>query len=302
MSNWSVLLNSISETFGYDQQIKNITEKSSSTAVVEGIDGFVFSRVKEEEVSLSSSITDYPVEDGNVAQNVITLNPERVKLSGVVGEITYGGKGLLMQIADRLAPTLVPIGTLLPSLGDMTQNIYQNLRGVIGELAELESQLDGIVGAAKTAAAALGAVNSDVADEMTLQEKAYVFLEACWKSRRLLTIETPWRYFEDMAIEELRFVQPEISRSYSDIEVTFKRVIAPHTRQTEKVTTRQGRNSIGIIGLIKEAGSAGKTMVQAFGDVSNEIIESVGQSATTINQRINLNLISDIASIRGGLE
>ena len=301
MSNWSVLLNNISDSFGFEQAVKNIN-KDSSGAVVDGIDGFVFSRVKEEEVSLSSSITDYPVEDGNVAQNVITLNPERVKLSGVVAEVTYGGKGLLSQLADRLSASLLPIGTLIPSLSSITTRIYNSLNNTIGELAELNHQLDSIVNAASNAADALEISNPSVADKMTIQEKAYAFLSSCWKSRRLLTIETPWRYFDDMAIEELRFVQSENSRVYSDIEVTFKRIIAPHTRQNEKVTTRQGRNDIGEGGLFSKAVDIGKTVVGDVGTIASEMFDAVGQVITGDDTSVELSIVQDISVLRGGLE
>lgn len=269
MSDWSVFLNDISDAFGYNTQVG---QYRISGIEADGIDGFTFSRTKEHEINLSSSITDYPVEDGNVSQNVITLNPERIKLTGVVAEVVYG-KNLLTQIVDTLSSSLLPVSVLSPSLGAATQKVLNQLGSELGELAKLTEQAKNIVKSAAGFAAAMG-VDVPAGLLMTIQEKAYYYLEACWKSRKLLKIETPWRYFEDMVIEELRFVQTETSTSYSDVEVTLKRVIAPQTRQSERTTLKQGRANTGLENTKKQAASTGKRLIEQSKNIKEEIVDA----------------------------
>lgn len=295
MSAFSDFVNAASDLTSYKKLAGNYIVSGIET---DGIDGFTFSMAKEHEVSLSSSITDYPVEDGNLAQNVITLNPEKVKLTGVVAEVVYG-PSLVTQLLDTVSASLLPVASLSPSLAVATQEIKSKLGAQLGEMAQLEAQLSGIKNGIAGAAALFGA-NSDKELNMTLQEKAYYYLELCWKSRKLLQIETPWRYFEDMAIEDLKFTQSETSNTYSDIEVTFKRIITPQARQTEQTKTRQGRARTGISEIVESAIGGGTKLVEATGSLFSEAAEKIGLPLASMETQIVT--INDIMAARGDLE
>ena len=227
------------------------------------------------------------------------MNPERIKLTGVVAEVVYG-KNLVTQIVDTLSSSLLPVSVLSPTIGAATQKILNQLGSELGELAKLTEQTTNIVKSAAGFAAALG-VDVSAGLLMTIQEKAYYYLEACWKSRKLLKIETPWRYFEDMVIEELRFVQTETSTSYSDVEVTLKRVIAPQTRQSERTTLKQGRANTGLENTKKQAASTGKRLIEQSKDIKTEIADSVKKIVKENDTGISFS-ISDIMIARANVE
>ena len=284
-SDFSVILNNISDVFGYSSEVGKYRVSGIES---DGIDGFTFSVAKDHEINLSSSITDYPIEDGNVAQNVITLNPEKVKLSGIVGEVIYG-KGLVTQLVDSVASSLLPIAVLSPSLCSLTIQIKNQLDSQLGELAYIQQQVKGIIGAVSGYASLLG-VSDAVGLSMTIQEKAYYYLEKCWKSRKLLQIETPWRYFEDMVIEDLKFTQSEVSTSYSDVEVTFKRIVSPKTRDNERTTLKEGRAQTGLPNTFRTAGSAGLKVISPIYSsetTSSVVYELVGTSSSSVTEIMN---------------
>ena len=283
-SEFSVILNNISDAFGYTSEVGKYRISGIES---DGIDGFTFSVAKDHEINLSSSITDYPIEDGNVAQNVITLNPEKVKLSGIVGEVIYG-KGLVTQLVDSVASSLLPIAVLSPDLCSLTTQVKNQLDSQLGEIAYLKQQVKGIINAVSGFASSLG-VSDTAGLSMTIQEKAYYYLEKCWKSRKLLQIETPWRYFEDMVIEDLKFTQSEVSTSYSDVEVTFKRIVSPKTRDNERTTLREGRAQAGLPNTFRTAVSAGLKTISSYSaeTIPSVVHKLVGTASSTITGIMN---------------
>ena len=56
------------------------------------------------------------------------------------------------------------------------------------------------------------------------QQKAFIYFEALRNSRALFTIQTPFRYYTDMAIESIRATQSGFSRDQSDFEISFKKM------------------------------------------------------------------------------
>lgn len=291
LSQW---LDTISGQMSFDQLAGKYTV--SVTGIdADGIDGFKFTQMRDYEVSLSSSITDYPVEDGNVAQNVITLMPERLKLTGVAAEISYG-EDFITHTLETLSASLIPVSALLPSISIMTQNIKSQLEAHLGELKLVTNELQKFLPAVQAAAAAFGDT-SPAGRTYTIQEKAYYYLELCWKSRKLLNVETPWRYFDNMAIEDVKLTQDATTKYVSNIEVSFKRIIQPQSRQKEQTKVRQGRAQsaidevidIGKKGLSKMAGAAGDIIAEAASVIGVQLKDS---TAT----------VTDIVTNRGGLE
>lgn len=306
MAEWSSFLNSISSS-----TFDNVLRKFRVGGIgLDGIDGFTFTVAKEHEVTLSSSITDYPIEDGTFAQNVIAINPERVRLSGLVGEVVYG-KEMFMNVINTLVPSLVPISTLSPEICSATAQILNTLTPYLGEIALVSNQLKTIANRAGTIAQALG-LTTDIpvndnftmndisrAASMTIQEKAYYYLEACWKSRKLLTIETPWKYFDNMVIEELKFTQSEQSTTVSDVEVVFKRVISPKVREGEIDALRLGRNQEGTDNAMTKTSTAG--IKQASNNTTNM---PTNTSSVMVDEDGELYVVAyvDALGIRGDVD
>ena len=234
----------------YERIAKNTATVSSP---VNGIEGVTFTLTRNHEVSLSSSITDYPVEDGNYTENVVSVFPEQVKITGMVAEIAYT-QDPVRQVLDTLSSSLVPVGAFAPSFSNLTQRVIDQVEKIYGEATKLYENIQkaatlaaygmSLLGFNETAASLLG-ISGVNFNSYTQQEKTYLYLELCWKSRRLMTLETPWRYFDNMVIESMKVVQDGDSKYNSEFEVSFKRIVAPNSRQTESTKLRAGRSAAG---------------------------------------------------------
>lgn len=236
----------------YERIAKNSATVNSTVA---GIEGVTFTLTRNHEVSLSSSITDYPVEDGNYTENVVSVFPEQVKITGMVAEIAYT-QDPVKQMLDTLSSALVPVGAFFPSVGNLTQRVIDQVESLYGEATQLWQNIQtaaslaaygmSLLGLNEAATGLLGLAANEV-NSYTQQEKVYLYLELCWKSRRLMTIETPWRYFDNMVIESLKVVQDGDSKYNSEFEVSFKRIVPPNTRQSEQTQLKAGRAAAGSV-------------------------------------------------------
>lgn len=267
----------------------------------DGIEGFQFTLTKDYEVNLSSSITDYPVEDGNVAQNVITLMPEKLKLTGMAAEISYG-EDYITHLFDTLSASLIPVSALLPSVSIITQEIKGKLENKLGELKLVTDEIKKYVNVANTAAALMGLPQLGGEESpFTQQQKAYYYLELCWKSRKLLQIETPWRVFDNMVIEDLKFTQDETTKYASNIEVSFKRIIRPQQRQKEDTLMKQGRAQSAVKEAINVTGE-GLTQLYETGKETVNVISNIDVLSENLTNFPQVNIVNEIFDARGNLE
>lgn len=184
-----------------------------------GINGFVFDIAEECEVSLESEITDHYVEDGTAVQDHIALAPERVTLRGYVGEIVYNtgdDKGFVREAAEKLTT----VASYLPVVSNYANKIYN-------DIAKINLDGDSVVTSIEKLFNVGGDVYKAYRDINIPQDKqgeAFIYFEALRNSRKLLTVQTPYRYYTDMAIETVKIIQDAQSRDGSDIEVTLKKI------------------------------------------------------------------------------
>lgn len=184
-----------------------------------GINGFVFDIAEECEVSLESEITDHYVEDGTAVQDHIALRPERVTLRGYVGEIVYntgGDKGFVRRAAEKLTT----VASYLPVVSNYANKIYN-------DIAKINLGSDSVFTSIEKLFNVGGDVYKAYRDINIPQDKqgeAFIYFEALRNSRKLLTVQTPYRYYTDMAIETVKIIQDAQSRDGSDIEVTLKKI------------------------------------------------------------------------------
>jgi hypothetical protein len=58
----------------------------------------------------------------------------------------------------------------------------------------------------------------------TKQQVAYGFIYQLWKGRQLFSVETPWGFFTNMAIQSVAARQGPTTRFVSSFEITFKKI------------------------------------------------------------------------------
>ena len=222
MADW---LNSLTDFAGGAKSMIDTAINASSTLVsvagTVGIAGFVFDVADDETIELDADITDHYVENGTAVQDHIALRPERVTVRGLVGEYKHivEGKQTTLQKATKKLTTLA---SYLPPLSDAASAIYKGLQGK-NENASL-SFLSGSLNNVTNTAMDLFKAYRNVNIPQTEQQKAFIFFEALRNNRSLFTIQTPFRYYTDMAVESIRTTQSGFSRDQSDFEVTFKKM------------------------------------------------------------------------------
>lgn len=190
----------------------NASQSFVEVAGVVGIAGFVFDIADESQVILESEITDHYVEDGTAVQDHIALRPEKVTLKGYVGELPYtkdGGQTTLQKATQKLTT----IASYLPAVSTFAQNLYSRAKTKNDALTALkDTGLD------------LYKTYRNVNIPHDKQSEAFIYFEALRNSRALFTVQTPFRYYTDMAIESIKSVQSSATRDESNFEVTFKKI------------------------------------------------------------------------------
>lgn len=195
-----------------------------------GIAGFVFDIADEGRVSLESEITDHYVEDGTAVEDHIALRPEKVTLRGYVGEYRYL-KGEKEGTLSKVTRKLTTIASYLPPLSSFAQNTYSSIKTSNDALsATVDIGLD------------LFKTYRNINIPHDNQSEAFIYFEALRNSRTLLTIQTPYRYYTDMAIETIKAVQDGRTKDESNFEVSLKKIRKVRT-STVDLKGLQGRLS-----------------------------------------------------------
>jgi hypothetical protein len=177
-----------------------------------GLAGFVFDIITEDGAELSSNITDHYVEDNSAVQDHIALAPEIITVRGLVGELAMTKAQVdavakeidALPIVTELSPKYDPIAT-----NRMIDQQRETELSVNSKMVQktLEKFYD--------ARAVTG--NSK-------QARAFGYFYQLWKSRERFTVDTPWGFFTNMAIQNLRATQGEDTKYISDFVITFKKI------------------------------------------------------------------------------
>jgi hypothetical protein len=176
-----------------------------------GIAGFLFDIPISEQVRLNAQITDHYTEKNVSGQDHVAFEPSRITLTGLVSELVYSKSAIeayVQQVIDRLTP----LGILSPSQSQSAQRY-------LSEASRLKSAVTSAVGQLSSLA---GMFSGDYGKSN--QQKAYITLTTMYENRALITVETPWKTFENMIIENLTFEQDETTKDVSTVTAVFKEI------------------------------------------------------------------------------
>lgn len=235
----------------FDDAIK-LSQKFVSVTGATGIAGFMFHLREDEEVSLENDITDHYTEANNPVQDNIVNKPVRVTLRGIVGEYIYTpakAQTSWEKLTNKLqkpVKKLVTIGGYLPSLNTYTQQIFNDLKSQ-------KNTLNKVIDVGLDAFQMYRSVNIPKNN----QSSAFLYFEALWQSKQVFTIQTPYRFYTNMAIQSVKAVQSGDTIDRSDFEITFKQI---NKVQTNDITASvlQGRLKNMATEYAKKAISRGK--------------------------------------------
>lgn len=186
-----------------------------------GIAGFVFDIKEDEDIDLESDITDHYTESNNPVQDHIVCKPVKVTLRGTVGEYVYNPPSKETsweKIKNKVRKTtdkLTIIGSYIPPLTKFAQQTFLSL-----EEAKKTSIVDSILDIGSSAFD----LYHDINVPSNNQSRAFLFFEALWQAKQTFSIQTPYRYYSNMAIESIKAVQSEETRDNTRFEITFKQI------------------------------------------------------------------------------
>lgn len=201
----------------------------------------VFNYEGEQTATLESDITDHYVEDNTAIADQIALKPEIITTAGYVGELNDVVPDALRPL-KLAADKLTPLVAYTPALTEaalvalqQAQFLYQTGRAAVD-----------------AGVAAWSSITGGNGEQLNKQQRMFQQFYGYWRSRTLFTVQTPWAVFNDCAIQSLKAVQDEETRTLSTFEVTFKKMRFAETLTigTGNLTLLEGRAAAQGAGLV----------------------------------------------------
>ena len=183
----------------------------------EGISGFIFDIPDTESINLTADITDHFTESNSFLNDHIVIKPDMITLSGFVGELKFrppeGIPGAVEEIQNRLQIIPAYLGDLTPGAQQTAARAVATAQTVISGINQTIDRVENLV----------GFFAGEEAPE-TEQQKAFNTLDALRRNGEVLTVQTPWKYFDSVMIQSIAFSQDGNSQEISDISVTLKEI------------------------------------------------------------------------------
>lgn len=175
-----------------------------------GAGGFLFDVLAKEEVHLEAEITDHFTENNYAIQDHIAIRPVRFTLRGYASELTNVYQQPLLGILEK-AQSLGDVFGLAPNFSAQATQAYAKITNVT-------SKINGVINQANN----IFDIFSSKSTTATNQQKAFKFFKSLWETAQLVSVETPYEVFTNMAIERVTAIQNDDTRLITDFSVTFK--------------------------------------------------------------------------------
>jgi len=176
-----------------------------------GIDGFLFDMRMSERADFSADITDHYCESNYAIEDHIAINPVRLTLTGKIAELVYKPSDKYSSAFTRaLISRLTALGILKPAQSSAAMDA----------MAAYDVAYNSYFALMKSYEDLKGFFSDEPAKNN--QQKQFKVIEGYFNQRSLLTVETPWRHFKNMAIESWSAEQNEESVYESIFTINFK--------------------------------------------------------------------------------
>lgn len=182
-----------------------------------GLGGFVFSNAGSTEVNMTAEITDHFVENNSAIQDHIALKPERITLRGYVREIVYSSPSNSQSVLKNPAKKITTINSFIPIFTKGVKQSYNSFTAPKSGVGDyVASYSDGGINLYKTF--------KQINPPRTEQAKAFNYFRALFYGKQILSLETPWSFYTDMAIESVTAEQDDESKYITNFSVTLKKI------------------------------------------------------------------------------
>ncbi len=232
-----------------DDLQKGIQNYVVSPAVNLGFAGFIFSKEGNTSINRKASITSNPIEDNTQIQDNIAIEPLTIDLTGYVGELEYKVVQETNKTIQKITETVSIANSFLPK-------ISKQLKQTKNFLKKRKKQTKGNLLSDISQGADIYKTLKELNTPKTKQAKAYNFFNSLFEARQTVSLQTPWRFIPNLAIESISATQGESTDSVTDFSITLKeiKIAGENIRQVEKAKTGHKPNVADTVNKGKTKG------------------------------------------------
>lgn len=185
-----------------------------------GLGGFVFDVESETNVMLSTEITDHFLEDNSTVQDHIAIKPKKVTLKNYVGELVFREDDDTETVIQQVTQKLTILDSFLPTLSAAATQINATIQNDEASGASLKNvTLDSV-----NKMTDYWAFAQNISPPVNKQEQAYLYFKALMEGKFLVSIQTPFEFMSNMAIESIMAEQGEGSNAIGSFTITLKQI------------------------------------------------------------------------------
>lgn len=189
-----------------------------------GLGGFVFDIEGDTLINLTAEITDHFLEDNSAVQDHIALRPQRLTLRNYVGELVYRLDSDTDTPLQKVVQKLTVISSYLPVLVSSAQQAKQAYEDLVSNTINIDVVKKAFTAPTLNNVANMWALVKNLNPNASRQQQAYMYFKALWEQRILFSVQTPFEFIPNLAIESISARQGENTRYISDFSITLKKI------------------------------------------------------------------------------
>lgn len=192
----------------------SLSEYIVTPANIFGLGGFIFDIEEGTTLNSQSIITDNFVEDNTAVQDHIAVQPLKVTLRSRVGETVFRSAETIEDFIEEVIQKLTILDSYLPKLAQAEQQI-RDLAGT--DIATLTTEkINDLLD--------LWSLSKNLINMNSRQQQAYLFFKALQEKKILTSVQTPFEFLTNMAIESIAATQDADSKFVSTFTITLKQI------------------------------------------------------------------------------
>ncbi len=185
-----------------------------------GLGGFVFDNEGETSINLTSEITDHYLEDNSAIQDHISIRPKKLTLKSYVGELVYREDDASNTFVQKVVQKLTTLASYLPTLTTAATQAIDFIK----EEKVSDFSLGNVTLETVNKTTDYWAFIKNLGNQASRQQQAYMYFKALQEGKFLVSVQTPFEFLNNMAIESVLAVQSENSKYISDFSIVLKQI------------------------------------------------------------------------------
>ncbi len=230
-----------------------------------GLGGFVFDIEGETTNDLRADITDHYLEDNEPVQDHIAVKPLRVTLQSYAGELVYETDNTTNTAVQKVVQKLTILSAYLPVLSESAQQIQSSLQTgalTFSRNGALDLVKKGFQQPNLNNIVDLWALTKNLNPGASRQQQAYLYLKALMQQKLLVSLQTPFEFVTNMAIESISARQEENTRSMCDFTISLKKIRTVEVKVTGfDPKMYQNRSEEQISPLVEQGNNQGSEVI-----------------------------------------